>query len=98
MSRLFVQETHAATAATHMTSTNFWIQTLEALLLHETSHKYQCLISRLKDTDCLAVQSYYAYCSLSLLVSQLIKPKYQLVSNSYLNTLLHYTNMFKQCS
>ena len=37
------------------------------------------------------------YCSLSMLVSQITKPEYQLVSNSHLNKLLHYTNTFK-CS
>ena len=38
-----------------------------------------------------------AYYSLSMLVSQMTQPKYQLVSDSYLNKLLHYTNMFKEC-
>ena len=49
-----MQETHAATAATHMNSKDASIQTLEALLLHETSPEYQGLISKLMDTDYLS--------------------------------------------
>ena len=42
---------HAATAATHMNSNNLLIQTVEFLLLHETSPKHQGLISKFMDTD-----------------------------------------------
>ena len=55
ISQLFgtsVQETHAA--ATHMNTKDSLIQTLQALLLHETSHEYQGLISKLMDTDYLS--------------------------------------------
>ena len=36
---------HAATAATHMNSNKYLIQTLEAILLHETFQEYQGLTS-----------------------------------------------------
>ena len=50
-----MQETHAADAATHMNSKDVLIQTLEALLLHETSQEYQGLITKFMDTDYSAV-------------------------------------------